>query len=160
MSNLDFIREHIPRSALWDQLGEELAELIQALYKLRRAEGNGNPTPVTVEEARAAVQEEVTDVTNCLFVLGIDTEFHDWLPVVKGKHEQRSAKIAFTENVTLAALDLAKEIAAYGACFGFASEHGEQIRFNCMKLGYNIDFDPENQKLARWVERIKEAQNG
>lgn len=153
MSNLDFIREHIPRSALWDQLGEELAELLQALYKSRRACGNGSPTPVTVDAAIAAVQEEISDVVNCCKVIGI--------PV----HEVDGEEL---DEYTFPVI-----VDCIGAAFRYMSrtrQHWEReytvsdcicvALTNCKLQGYSIDFDPESPKLARWVERIKEAQNG
>lgn len=140
MSNLDFIREHIPRSALWDQLGEELAELIQALYKLRRAEGNGNPTPVTVTEASAAVQEEISDVVNCCMIL----DFTDM-------------RVDFKSD-TMAGLFYAGELTTNKKRCDYTPMIIGSALNNLKAEGYNIDFDPESPKLARWVERIKEAQ--
>ena len=55
------------------QLSEESAELAEAALKLRRAMGTKNPTPVTVEEARDNLLEEIADVSNCIIALGLDT---------------------------------------------------------------------------------------
>ena len=55
------------------QLAEECAELIHAVAKLRRARNGKNPTPVTEEEARAALLEEIADVSLCLTALGVDS---------------------------------------------------------------------------------------
>ena len=55
------------------QLAEECAELIQAAMKLYRIRNGENPTPVTEEEAKAALLEEIADVSICLTALGIDT---------------------------------------------------------------------------------------
>ena len=55
------------------QLAEECAELDKAAMKLRRVLNGKNPTPVTEEEARAALLEEIADVSICLTALGVDS---------------------------------------------------------------------------------------
>lgn len=50
------------------QLAEECMELGQAALKLRRAMGCGTATPVSVEEAESAMQEEMSDVLSCIEV--------------------------------------------------------------------------------------------
>ena len=63
--NLDEkIKQHIPQDELLAQLAEECAELSQAALKLRRALTGINPTPVTAEEARANLVEEIADILN------------------------------------------------------------------------------------------------
>ena len=57
---------------LW-LLVEECAELIHAVAKLRRVRNSKNPTPVTEEEAKAALLEEIADVSICLTALGADS---------------------------------------------------------------------------------------
>lgn len=54
-------------------LVKECAELIQAAMKLRRVRNGKNPTPVTEEEAKAALLEEIADVSICLTALGVDS---------------------------------------------------------------------------------------
>jgi hypothetical protein len=51
------------------QLAEEAAELSKAALKLRRAITGVNPTPVTVEQARDNLIEEMADVDLCLELL-------------------------------------------------------------------------------------------
>lgn len=68
--NLDEkIKQHIPQDELLTQLAEECAELSQAALKLRRALTGINPTPVTADEARWNLVEEVADVYNVLGLL-------------------------------------------------------------------------------------------
>ena len=55
------------------QLAEECAELIQAAMKLHRIRNGTNPTPVTEEEGKAALLEEIADVSICLTALGVDS---------------------------------------------------------------------------------------
>lgn len=72
--NLDEkIKLHIPQDELLAQLAEECAELSQAALKLRRALTGINPTPVTADEARWNLVEEVADVYNVLGLL-LDAE--------------------------------------------------------------------------------------
>ena len=72
--NLDEkIKLHIPQDELLAQLAEECAELSQAALKLRRALTCINPTPVTADEARWNLVEEVADVYNVLGLL-LDAE--------------------------------------------------------------------------------------
>lgn len=63
------IKQHIPQDELLAQLAEEAAELSQAALKLRRALTGINPTPVTADEARKNMVEEVADVYNVLGLL-------------------------------------------------------------------------------------------
>lgn len=63
------IKQHIPQDELLAQLAEECAELSQAALKLWRALTGINPTPVTADEARRNLVEEVADVYNVLGLL-------------------------------------------------------------------------------------------
>lgn len=67
------IKEYLGESEMLCQLAEECAELSQAALKLRRALTGINPTPVTADEARWNLVEEVADVYNVLGLL-LDTE--------------------------------------------------------------------------------------
>ena len=58
------------------QLAEETAELSQAALKLRRAITLINPTPRTVQECTAAMNEEIADVRLCLDLLGYNEPFN------------------------------------------------------------------------------------
>ena len=77
--NLDEkIKQRIPQDELLAQLAEECAELSQAALKLRRALTGINPTPVTAEEARENLIEEIADVYN---VSGFLLETEDFLKI-------------------------------------------------------------------------------
>ncbi len=62
----------LAETELLAMLAEEAAELGHAALKLRRALDGSNPTPVTENQARAGLQEEIDDVFVCLMELGID----------------------------------------------------------------------------------------
>lgn len=64
------VNELLSKPELLTQLAEEAAELSQAALKLRRAMTGENPTPKTVTECMAAMNEEVADVEICLNELG------------------------------------------------------------------------------------------
>ncbi len=69
-TSLDYIRSRVPADELLTGLAEEAAELAQAALKYRRARGiSTNPTPVSEDEALAALVEEVADVALYLGVL-------------------------------------------------------------------------------------------
>ena len=69
---IDFIREHTPVDELLCQLAEECTELAHAGLKYRRALTGDNPTPITEEQARENLLEEIADVSLCLKALGMD----------------------------------------------------------------------------------------
>jgi len=74
-ANSDFMQgiirtaETVPETECLAQLAEEACELSQAALKLRRAMGTGNPTPISVEDAIANLEEEIADVQLCTAVL-------------------------------------------------------------------------------------------
>lgn len=73
-SNMNFVRSKLKSRALLEALAEEASELSQAALKMIRAKGsNGNPTPISAEEAEAKLLEEIADVRNCINVLGLPT---------------------------------------------------------------------------------------
>lgn len=63
------IVQRIGEAAALEQLAEECAELSHAALKLARVIRQENPTPVTREDAYAALHEEGNDVLLCLAVL-------------------------------------------------------------------------------------------
>lgn len=69
MTNIEYIASLYTEGDLLCQLAEEAAELAQAALKLRRAITKGNPTPVTVDDAKAALIEEIADVEVAFEVL-------------------------------------------------------------------------------------------
>ena len=66
----------IGKAAALEQLAEEATELAQAALKYARKLRGENPTPKTLEEIKANLIEEFTDVTLCADVLGLQ---HDWM---------------------------------------------------------------------------------
>lgn len=91
----NFVRLSIKFVALYEQLAEECSELTQAALKMARIMRGDNPTPVTQNEASAAIEEEYTDVELCAGLLGlkcnpyIATEKLDrWVERIKEKEEE------------------------------------------------------------------------
>lgn len=87
--NLDEkIKQHLPQDELLAQLAEECAELSQAALKLRRALTGINPTPMTAEEARANLVEEIADVYNVSGFLLETEDFLEIYDIVQRKRER------------------------------------------------------------------------
>lgn len=57
-----YIRNKLPLEEMLTGLAEEAAELAQAALKYRRAITGDNPTPITQEDARKNLLEEIADV--------------------------------------------------------------------------------------------------
>ena len=66
---LEVIRQRVDRQALREQLGEECGEVVQMLFRSYRANGNGNPTPMTCEQVEEKLKEEICDLIVCLAAL-------------------------------------------------------------------------------------------
>lgn len=87
--NLDEkIKQHLPQDELLAQLAEEAAELSQAALKLRRALTGINPTPVTAEEARANLVEEIADILNVSDLLLEIDDVDEIYDIVQRKRER------------------------------------------------------------------------
>lgn len=74
---IDAVAERIGAAALLELLAEEAAELGQAALKYARVIRGENPTPVTPQEAHAALREEMSDVLlvgRVLRAQGVDFE--------------------------------------------------------------------------------------
>lgn len=82
------IMEHIGESEMLCQLAEEAAELSQAALKLRRALTGINPTPVTAEEARANLVEEIADILNVSELLLEIDDVDEIYDIVQRKRER------------------------------------------------------------------------
>lgn len=82
------IKQHIPQDELLAQLAEECAELSQAALKLRRALTGINPTPVTVEEARKNLVEEIADILNVSELLLEIDDVDEIYDIVQRKRER------------------------------------------------------------------------
>lgn len=74
MDNLETVCHRLSLDERLAQLAEEASELSQAALKLRRARSDLNPTPVSPNEAYAALLEEAADVLLCLHVVGIPAD--------------------------------------------------------------------------------------
>lgn len=70
MKKEKLIRAAIPMDELLAGLAEEAAELGHAALKYRRVLTGTNPTPVSAEEAREALLEEIADVELYLSIIG------------------------------------------------------------------------------------------
>lgn len=53
-------------NGLLDQIIEECSELTKAIIKKRRAQGEGQPTDITVPEAQDQIIEEIADLKLCI----------------------------------------------------------------------------------------------
>ena len=73
------IKQHIPQDELLAQLAEECAELSQAAL---------NPTPVTADEARWNLVEEVADVYNVLGLLLDAADNAEIYSIIRRKKER------------------------------------------------------------------------
>jgi len=67
----ELIKRYIPEAEILAQLAEECAELGKAALKLRRTIDKTNPTPVSENEAKEQLIEEISDVVCCLRELGM-----------------------------------------------------------------------------------------
>lgn len=83
---VDYIFENIGTYAFLEQMAEECCELGQACLKLNRAAGNGNPTPVSWDEAYENFKEEYIDVLLCMLMVenfpideGLDRKLDRWV---------------------------------------------------------------------------------
>jgi hypothetical protein len=71
-----YIADQLGTAELLCQLAEEAAELSKAALKLRRAITGFNPTPISKDQARDNLVEEMTDVDICLDLLGFRSFCH------------------------------------------------------------------------------------
>lgn len=71
------IVEKIGVPALLEQTAEEACELAQACLKMARKLRDENPTPVSVEDIRLNLQEEIGDIELCLSLIETETNITD-----------------------------------------------------------------------------------
>lgn len=64
-------RNYTTEPAMLESLAEECTELAKAALKMARLIRGENPTPITMEEAGANLQEEFTDAISCAIALGL-----------------------------------------------------------------------------------------
>lgn len=62
MTDIEYIASKLSREDILCQLAEEASELAQAALKLRRAITGTNPTPVSADCAKHALNEEIVDI--------------------------------------------------------------------------------------------------
>ena len=67
----EHVKECIGEAALCEQMAEECTELAQVLLKKARRLRGDNPTPLTMDEINANIEEEYTDVFICSTMLDI-----------------------------------------------------------------------------------------
>ena len=70
------INEILDKTEILAQLAEEASELAQAALKLRRAIDGKNPTPSSISECEAAMDEEIADVWLCVRHAGFSANKH------------------------------------------------------------------------------------
>lgn len=61
-----YIIDIIGNAACLEQLAEECTELAQAALKMARLIRKENPTPITYNEAKTSLTEEIADVRLCI----------------------------------------------------------------------------------------------
>lgn len=83
------INDYLTTPDLLCQLAEEASELAQAALKLKRAMEGTNPTPKSVEECVANVDEEISDVSLLVDLLGYNKREH---LLSQGRVAQRKAE--------------------------------------------------------------------
>lgn len=99
-NNLQYITQNVPLSEILAQLAEEASEMSQAALKLRRAQGNENPTPVSVEDCKRALLEEWADVRLCTMALakaGLDMGSREAQVIIESKANRWANRIS--ENI-------------------------------------------------------------
>lgn len=70
------INDYLTTPDLLCQLAEEASELAQAALKLKRAMEGTNPTPMSVEECVANMDEEIADVAFLVDLMGYNEPEH------------------------------------------------------------------------------------
>ena len=62
MTDIEYIASKLSQEDILCQLAEEASELAQAALKLRRVITGTNPTPVSADDVKHALNEEIVDV--------------------------------------------------------------------------------------------------
>lgn len=93
-----YIREETPIADRYAQLAEECIEAAHAALKIYRIIRGVSPTETRIEDATAALSEELADIGACLDIIGIrqDDEYNSrkagkirrWFVRLGGKHER------------------------------------------------------------------------
>lgn len=138
---IKFIREKLEKRDIQLQLLEEIAEATAACCKLVRIMRGRNPSPMTEEEARSNLQEELRDIANVLLVL-------EMVPAQHIEREDISPKLAAESMVHYLRIATSEIFMAsmkwnLGNVFDLAK-----------KLGLNHAPNPD--KIIRWRKRLEE----
>lgn len=141
---IQFIRENVSEEDIELQLEEEIAEATAACCKLIRVLRGTNPTPVTEEEARSNLQEEIRDVRNLCTIRRINPRMEYYEHEFDGEAEEYTME-ALKYELQLAAADSQNIVSYIGEAFAAAK-----------RLGFGIGADFE--KLKRWKQRLEEKQ--
>lgn len=92
------ILNKIGEAAVLEQLAEECTELAQSALKLARKIRGENPTPKSLEECKASLQEEAADVELCINIL--PDGYIDWVEYGKTmaqKHQRWLERLEIKE---------------------------------------------------------------
>lgn len=113
MTDIEFIASRLNREDILCQLAEEASELSQAALKLRRAITGTNPTPVSVDDAKHALNEEIVDVAAAIEVYFASIsdnyrqreELEDLVDcIAKNKEKRWAQRLKDTANTNCAAV--------------------------------------------------------
>lgn len=91
--NIKKIAEHYGYESQSHMMIEEMAELAQAINKLYRAKGNGQPTDIDIKEALDHIHEEIADVEIVLdqikWLLGCEANVKMWKDIKIARQVKR-----------------------------------------------------------------------
>ena len=113
MTDIEYIASKLSREDILCQLAEEAAELAQAALKLRRAITGTNPTPVSADDAKHALNEEIVDVAAAIEVYFASIsdnyrqreELEDLVDcIAKNKEKRWAQRLKDTANTNCAAV--------------------------------------------------------
>lgn len=89
MDALEKFKDKVGEAAVLEQLAEECTELAHAALKAARIIRGENPTPVTMQEAKENLLEEIADLNVCLAVLNWEGTSADELEPIAQKKMSR-----------------------------------------------------------------------
>lgn len=89
MDALEKFKDKVGEAAVLEQLAEECTELAHAALKAARIIRRENPTPVTMQEAKENLLEEIADLNVCLAVLNWEGTSADELEPIAQKKMSR-----------------------------------------------------------------------
>ena len=95
------INEILDKTEILAQLSEEASELAQAALKLRRAIDGKNPTPKSISECEAALDEEIADVWLCVRHAGFSDDEHLMIQgeIMSEKHDRWLSRLYARKDV-------------------------------------------------------------